>query len=511
MRKTVANLGQYGILKDPSSEEMPENAWSDGRNMRFRNQYAERFSGEAQLYAPNVESKTWIYCLTRGDGSFIIVTVGATTCGAYDGVADNDISGTISAPANAKVVGDELSGIVVFTNRTDRPQYWAGNTATPFAVIPDWPVNYRCKSIRPYKNYLVAVGIYDGTNELGQMIKVSAAADPGAVPAAWTPANTNDAEERDMPGKGICIDTLVLGNRLIVYKSESYGYLQFIGGSEVYQTDVINQEYGMLSQNCAAPFPGGHIVLGRGDVYTHAGGQPSPLLEARMRAWLFAQIDTTNRDKCFVVSNPRKSEAWICFPDQGQIACTTALVWNWQDNTFSIRDLPSVLHGSTGVLPFTLTDTWSADTETWDVDTTTWGSSDFSQAERRLSLVSSANQLVYVADQGNVINGSSTTLCYLQRQGYNFGGDAWAMKTLKSLFLRIEAAIGTVFTVYFGSQLTASGSVVWQSAITYTQGTSLKADAFTTGRFNAIRIECREATPWRMRSFDPEWDVGGMF
>jgi len=306
-----------------------------------------------------------------------------------------------------------------------------------------------------------------------------------------------------MPGKGICIDTLVLGNRLIVYKSESYGYLQFIGGSEVYQTDVINQEYGMLSQNCAAPFPGGHIVLGKGDVYTHSGGIPSPILEARMRNWLFSQIDTDNRDKCFVVSNPRKSEAWICFPDQGQTTCTTALVWNWQDNTFSIRDLPSVVHGNTGVLPFTLTDTWAADTETWDVDTTTWATSDFSQAERRLVMASDVNTTLYVEDQGNVLGGSSSTLCYLQRQGYNFGADPDSMKTLMSLFLRIDAAVGTIFTVYFGSQLTANASVVWQSPFTYTVGTSLKVDAITTGRFNAIHIECREPTPWRLRSFGP--------
>lgn len=509
MRKTIPNLGQFGIIKDASAEELPENAWTDGRNVRFRNKCAERFGGEASLFTP-AEQRYWAYCLTKGGGDNVLVTVGSTD-GVWDGNTDQDISGSAQTAVTDKVVGDELSGIVVYTNRADPPQYWAGDTGTPFAAIPDWPANWLCQSIRAYKNYLVALGIYNGTDELGQMIKISAAADPGAVPTAWTPANTNDAEERDMPGKGVTIDSLLLGTRLIIYKSESYGYLQFIGGSEVFQTDVISQDYGMLAPNCAAQFPGGHIVLASGDVYIHSGGLPTPILEDRMREWLFSKIDTDNRNRCFVVTNPRMNEAWICYPEQGRDNCTSALVWNWKDDEFSIRELSETTYGTSGVLPFVATNTWESQDEQWDSDNFTWANSDFSQTEKRLVMVRQEVQDIVAMDQNYTIKNDPATLCYIERHGYNFGGDPWALKTLKTLFLRLDAVTGVEFLIYFGSQQTSNSPIVWQPPVTYVNGTDLKVDAFSTGRFNAIRIECRDASPWRLRSFDVEWEMAGMY
>jgi len=511
MRKTVSLLGSTGIIQDGMDEELPENAWTNGRNVRFRNGFAERFGGHDSVFGTPSVTPYWLQPYSKSDGTKFWIYAGLLAVYVNDGTTGTDITGpTLTATSANKFTGGVLAGNAIMNTQADVPQFWNGDTATNFAALTGWDANHRCKSIRPYRNYLVAMNITKTGVNSPHMVKVSDASNPGSVPTTWTPANTNDAEERDLAEtQGVGVDSLSLGDVQICYKADSYYGLQFVGGDLVFRTYLISDKYGMLSQNCGAQYPGGHIVLGIGDVYTHSGGPPTPILEGRMREWLFSSIDTDNRDKCFIVTNPRKDEAWICYPDIGQTVCTSALVWNWRGDTFSVRDLPNVLHGNTGQVALTGLDTWDSDTDPWSSDATLWDTSDFSQAEMRL-LFASSDTLIFIMDQAWDYNGVLTTVCYLERQGLSWG-DPWALKTLKSIFLRIDAPTETVFSITFGSQQQATGSIAWQPPITYTQGTSLKADGFSTGRFNAIRVSCSEAVPWRFKSYDVEIEMRGMY
>lgn len=511
MRKTIGVLGQVGLVKDQQPEELPGNAWSDSRNVRFSNGNAQRFQGHSAVFDPPSGIPRFLQPLEKTDGTKFWIYPTLTTIYAHNGTSETDVTGTTcTGSASDKWTGGVIAGQAILNNGVDPPQFWNGDTATNFATLTGWQAAQTCKSMRVYRNYLVAMNVTKSAVNYPHMVKISDAADPGAVPLTWVPANTNDAEERDLaetPGYGV--DSLALGDIQILYKTDSYYGLQFTGGELVFRTWLISNRYGMLSQNCAAEFPGGHIVLGAGDVYTHSGGAPTSILEGRMKQWLFSQIDTDYRHLCFVVANPRKSEAWICYPDLGSTSCTSALVWNWKDDTFAVRDLPNVYHGNTGRVAFTATDTWEADSTTWEADNTIWDASDFSQAETRL-LMCSADTKNYIFDQGYDFGSTTTTRCYVERQGLAFD-DPWIQKTLASLFLRLDASDNTVFSVYIGAQQQSTGSVTWKPVITYTNGTSLKADGFVTGRFIAIRIECTTATAWRLRSYDAEYELGGMY
>ena len=50
MLVTIDNLGQWGVLRDGLPHELPDNAWSDGQNVRFREAYAEKASGSADAF-----------------------------------------------------------------------------------------------------------------------------------------------------------------------------------------------------------------------------------------------------------------------------------------------------------------------------------------------------------------------------------------------------------------------------------------------------------------------------
>ena len=45
--KQILNLGRAGIIKDIPSILLPENAFTDGRNVRFNNESVETITGEA--------------------------------------------------------------------------------------------------------------------------------------------------------------------------------------------------------------------------------------------------------------------------------------------------------------------------------------------------------------------------------------------------------------------------------------------------------------------------------
>jgi hypothetical protein len=60
----INNVGQYGVVRDAFAPELPANAWSNGRNMRFRNGYAERMLGETAVYDPPTVTPYHIQPLT---------------------------------------------------------------------------------------------------------------------------------------------------------------------------------------------------------------------------------------------------------------------------------------------------------------------------------------------------------------------------------------------------------------------------------------------------------------
>jgi hypothetical protein len=53
-----------------------------------------------------------------------------------------------------------------------------------------------------------------------------------------------------------------------------------------------------------------------------------------------------------------------------------------------------------------------------------------------------------------------------------------------------------------GGQFDTEQAPVWSAPITYTVGTTRKADCFATGRFLSFRVTSSTANAWRIKSFD---------
>jgi hypothetical protein len=201
----IPNAGSVGVNKDLSTHELPINAWTDAQNIRFLNGYVYQFYGHGEVYnspsfAPqhvlpvNVGGgRYWIYL--TADKAFAVTNSG--------GVAvHTDI--THATPRTGVVnqwTSTLLSGIPVINSgdTTHVPMTWDQNLANDFVDLPNWPANTYCKSLRAYKNYLVALNITKTTTNYPYMVKWSHPADPGSVPASWDHTDaTRDAGEFDL-------------------------------------------------------------------------------------------------------------------------------------------------------------------------------------------------------------------------------------------------------------------------------------------------------------------------
>ncbi len=505
---TIPASGALGILPDVTGVELPPNAWTDANNIRFVNGYAQRASGySVGLSTPSVAPYAVFSYVTATTRYW--VHFGLTSAFSDDGTTTNNITpaSPFTGSIDARFAGGVLNGVLVVTNGTDVPYSWAGSGV--MTILPGWNATWRCQSITPFKNFLVALDITKGANRYPSMVKWSASAVPGAVPSSWDETNPAlDAGEVDLAETSdTLVDALPLGDVLVIYKERSMYAAQLSGDvTNIFRFQRLPGEFGMLAKGCGAVTPVGHVVLTAGDVILHSGGQPRSIVSNKVRDWLFSRIDQSNWRRCFVVANPNVSEVWICFPENGQAACTKALTWNWETDTFGVRSLPNATDAAFGGL-VSMTDTWASDSASWESDSTAWGQVAFAATKSTLML-SSTNPALFAMESSNAANGSNISAT-LERKHMPLGGDTNIVKVVKSIRPRIDASAGTVVNIEVGSSMDPEQEPVYSAPVPYTVGTTFQADTFSSGRFHSIRFSSDGISPWRIKSFDIEFVTRG--
>jgi hypothetical protein len=290
------------------------------------------------------------------------------------------------------------------------------------------------------------------------------------------------------------VDLLPLGDALILYKEGAYYWGRDSGDSSIFRVQMVSSETGMLARNCAASFPGGHVVLGQGDLYVHNGGTPETILTARARRWLFRNLDATNFARSFLVANPLANEVWTCFPSIGQETCDLALVWNWKANTIGIRELPGITHAASGVVDADLADSWDSEDEPWATWDIPWNQSETTKSATRLVMAGSD---LLLADQGSGFSSVPMT-AYVERTGLSFGKPE-SLKLCRGIRPIFEGSEGGAVTIEIGASMEPNTEPTWSGPVPFTIGTDFKADSFAQGRYLAVRIKSDTLVNWRIK------------
>ena len=508
---TVQNCGQYGVINDAFPGELPINSWTDASNVRFSDGYAQRVGGYTTAFLPPSVTPYALFSFGSSTTKFFI-HAGTARVYADAGATRTDI--TPASPFTGNVddrwTGGSFNGLLVMNNGVDVPQYWNGNTATDLAPITGWNAAWRAGFMRPFRNFLIAGDITKSGTRFSSLVKWSSLADPGALPASWDEANpaVEAGEQPLADSPDALVDALPLGDQMILYKERSMYSMQPSGDSFVFRFSRLPWDGGMLARGCGAVTPLGHVVLTAGDVIIHNGGAPRSLVTERMRKWLFDRIDQTNWRRCFVVANSNTSEVWICFPENGQAACTRALVWNWRTDAFGIASLPNATSAAQGVSMFG-SSTWNSDPESWDSDVTAWDQSLFSDTQANL-LIATTGPNLYALDLANDAAGQPIAAS-LQRLNLCVDSDPNRWKLVKGIRLRIDGPAGLVIGVQVAGSPTAELEPTFGASVPYTVGTSFKADMLIRGRFHSIQFTTNGAMPWRLKSYDIEYVSEGNF
>lgn len=489
-----------GIVADEVSHEASEPQWTIGLNVRFRDGYLRKTEGYLTTLSTPPAVTTHIANLQVGGANYWIYTSNSAIY-SDTGTTQTDITGSTALTATQanKVTSAVLHGVLIVNNQADVPRYWGGSGNT--ANLPGWTSTHRCQAIRTYLNYVIALNVTKGSTNFGSMVKWSDVADPGSVPDSWdTTDPTRDAGEYSIAETDDdVVDGLPLGNVFIVYKQRSMYGMQYVQNGDIFRFFRLPGNYGALTQNCIGIIPRGHVVLTNGpDVILHYANEPQSIITGRLRTWLRDNIDPNNYGMSFVVANTTKAEVWVCIPTTGASYCNRALVYNYEQDTWSIVALPNTTAGSMGLLP-SADLTWEGDEATWESDDEPW---DSFGVEDRL-LMSSGNTKIYVMDEGDTADGTQIAAS-VTRTGLTFG-DAEIIKLCKGITPRVDAIAGTVLSFEPATADDVEDPHSFGTAVPYTVGTTRKADFFANGRALGVRISSSGAGAWRIKSMG--WDV----
>ena len=191
-----------------------------------------------------------------------------------------------------------------------------------------------------------------------------------------------------------------------------------------------------------------------------------------MRDYLFSYIDGDKFDRSFVVADYGRTEMLACFPSADNISgqCDKALVWNWTNNAFSLRDLPDL-----GFIGYgTITDeaaltTWAAATPTWATATGYWASN-WSAVENVLVFASPTNTKIY-RDRVGYKEDTSNMTSYIERTGLstdaNNTPDQSTVKHIKAIWPKMTVVNNDTVDFYVGTQMSTEDAVSWKGPYSF--------------------------------------------
>lgn len=496
MKKTLRPSA--GHILDIDSLEIADQFLTAARNVNTRKGFPSRIGGRRVAYpvvsggAPNDP-----YHLLNLDLNTFNwwMHFGVSTIWGVEGTNFFDIS----IPAQNAITNPSewdstlLNGIPVFTNGKNLLSYWAGNGGVPAASVPGWPVGTVCRAVVAFRFHIFALNIDGPSGEFTNQIMWSDAADPGALPASWTPGAGNEAGSAilaDTPGA--CITGKPLGQQLPIYKPTSIYMVEYAGQPP---DNIFVVRPALRTQGCLGPHSvleitvdrtPCHAVIGQDDVMLFDGIGARSIAENRIKRFLANSIDETNAQNAFLIRDANKKELWVCVPEAGSQFATVAHIWDQSRDTWVTRDLNSVRYGATGfVTDSTVSDVWNADANPWDGDVSSWDQGDVAAIEH---VVNAEASKIYVEDTTDLVSMTAT----IARYDMNFDDDNQRKVTTR---VTIEGSGSDLINLQFrlGARESTDASITWGAFVPrQAGGTPYEVE----GRFISIEITRTGTLDW---------------
>jgi len=515
----VAQEIAAGIMPDIPALALPHGAWTDSRNVRYRDGAVEKFKG--QIATLGSLSCTAIFASSITDGTTnYYVYASSTVAYGTNGTTHANVmptnSLTFAAALDLNFSGGPFHGFMLLNDGVEVPLSWVPGLGNDFTSLTAWPA-ITAKVLRSHKDFLFAFGITESSVYNGRLIRWSDAAAQGALPASWDYTDpTNQAGITELgQTPDLLVDALTLRDSLIVYKENSTWVADYVGGVDVYGFRQLFGQVGLLSKDCVVSFGNKgdqHFLVSESDIVLHDGNSARSICDGRTRRWFFAKLSASAFARTFVVTDYENREILICFAETGYAYPNLALVWNWasgQDGTWTPRELGGQMtHAISGILPGTV-ETFDAASGTFDTDPGVFDRQNYDPSKRRVIMFDSAKPAAYQLDSGETFAGTAMT-CYAERSGMTLSAiDLNRIKIIDEIYPKILGTIGDTFDFYVGTQTAVDGATTWTGPYRFTIGTDYKIDPRVAGRILSLRVIYTGTNTFRFFGFDIEGRPGG--
>ena len=515
-----------GWSTDQPAEEIGPEFFNRAKNVRtLDGQLARGLPFEPILATPaTITPPRWLLPNQSSSDAFWIYA-GDTVVGVTDGTTHKDITPvgwTDHSAFKQPFTGGIVNQLPVVNARGDGPFYWRQDFVTPgvMEVLPDWPAGDVAQTMRPFREFLIAMDISVGGTQFPDLLRWSDAAPPGDVPQSWTPGLQSQAGELSVSFRpGEIVDGAQLLDRFYVYKTTSCYVMTLVGGVFVFNNRPVFATVGALARNCVVEYRGRHFILTDGDFVTHDGLTVTSLADKKVRREIFDKMDGDNFANSYIAISPSRSAIAICRPLAGEEFPSEALLFNLDDGTWGhqllVPNEPPARTGTPHIFEglvdsgSDLETTWDAKTTTWDTDGTRWNEDAFSRIE---------NHIVF-ADPGG-----------LKLQGFGFGtdqdgtpleaiaertgitlGDPKRRKFVRRVWPRFYGGAGNEIEIEIGAHDFPDQEPTYSDPQTFVVDSDRTVTVDVSGFYLAYRFRSVGGINWQLPSFELEFEVMGEF
>lgn len=550
----VRNLGQVGVITDLDPYDLPPNALSFAKNVRFKNNKIQAGPCfKTALALSNAEPRYITSVLSNAD-------VNETFIGFLNGTVYSFANGAASAvsvvgytPSNAEGIWSScLLGDLVYVNRSDRPPWWIGPSNANFQSIQ--PVSgtvdawggvsgqvWTCQLLRAVGGALVALGVTQNGNFVPTSVMTSSFATQGNIPASWNYNNlaTNATYNILAEMEGEIVDACGLGQNLVIYSNtQSWLMTPDLSSGNIWDYIQLPYKRGAINANCTVEVNAKNYVFGTNDIWMHDGVSEQSIADQRVREFIFSSLNMAKTNRCFVAHNQELMEIAFCFVSgDGYTAfpystnvtdgCNRAAIYSYATNTWSFDDLPRVFSACRTNL--SVSSTWAAEAHTWAQQTATWQASAGNTTQRVLCYVGDTSapdgltSSMYAFDYSGAsgvtalpVSTAASSFPYFERQGIDMDEVGATLQGYKQInFITPQGRIDQTSTQQLmfsvGGSAGYNDPIMWNAYQGYDGNVNNIIDARVAGKYLSFRCQFNDYRSFTLSGFDIDMTQIGMW
>ena len=536
-----ASFTPVGLNRDIPPSDLDPNIYTSAENVNFRRGLGQRASRGIVAFGTPIDRPVYLQDALVTQGNFwlyasegVAQSINATDGTNHVAITPANLAANNWVPETNAFSQGNVNGFPFFQWGAEGA-YWPGDFTTPGVMLdmpgldtagdPDNSFVPACRSMRAHQNRLIALNTVDdaGVNfeASEQTIVWSSLPSPAdSFPDDWIPRVTNSAGSAQLSGGGPVIDGFTLRSSFIIYLQDRTYILDEVGGTFVFLIRSLSRTTGVLTRNCVAKTPQGHVVLSADDVYVNDGTNFKSIVDNVVKVDLFSQMGD-NFQNAFVAYYANRAEVWVCIPTGSSIYPNLAYIYDTGTRKWGVRELPDIAYGDTGPLPFPsdADNTWDAQAPgvDWDTFPGRWNQARTSSAAAGL-LLAQPDSAAATPDPrfisiDSILTGESAvmfTTSSIERQDLSLDAPNQT-KLIRRIWPRIEGTQGDVVTVSCGVRDSLDGAAVIYRDSPFTIGVDEKVDVFCSGKFVSVKLQQTQGSSWLMSGFDIEYELRGQF